>query len=70
MQVGDLVKIKNNRPRMQLALPTGFGVITKAVITRTAKIYYVGWVCEGHPWNCAKPRPINAVYLEVINESR
>tara|TARA_B100001094_G_C18183498_1_gene802309 strand:- start:844 stop:1029 length:186 start_codon:yes stop_codon:yes gene_type:complete len=61
MKIGDLIKTKANRSTAQVNLPRGFGIITEVA---SNQVVYVQWA------NQPKPRPVNTVYLEVINENR
>lgn len=63
MEIGTLVKTKNNPMTARVNLPQGFGFVTKVFRRTTSSrqhIVYVQWVDE------PKPRPVNTVYLEVI----
>jgi hypothetical protein len=66
IEIGSLVKTKRAHHYQGMNLPTGFGVVTKCanIKHRSSKIVYVFWMDGEH----TKPRPINQVYLEVINE--
>ena len=66
IEIGSLVKAKQSTATFRMRLPTGFGVVTKYVNIkhRSSNIVYVSWVDAEH----TKPRPINQVWLEVINE--
>ena len=68
IEIGSLVKAKQTTATFRMRLPTGFGVVTKYanIKHRSSNIVYVSWV-DG---SSTKPRPINQVWLEVINESR
>ena len=67
IEIGSLVRCKRVH-FYQMNLPTGFGVVTKYanIKHRTSNILYVFWM-DG---KATKSRPINQVYLEVINENR
>ena len=63
MEIGTLVKTKNNRMTARVNLPSGYGIITKVFrdcSSSRQKIVYVQWVDE------PKPKPVNTVYLEVL----
>ena len=61
MQIGTLVKTKNNFMTARINLPTGYGIITRGFKKmENNTIVYVQYPDE------PKARPVNTVYLEVI----
>ena len=64
IEIGSLVKAKQSIATFRMRLPTGFGVVTKRTGYGSGNIVYVSWVDA----SSSKPRPINQVWLEVINE--
>ena len=57
LKVGDLVKVAPHaRQRLQSALKTGYGHVTKVV----DKIAYVCWFCDG------ETKPLHFVWLERV----